>query len=401
MYVMSASRPRCAVVAVGLTATLWGAVAVLVGVLMAPPPETTDQGLVRLCLGALAVAAGWAWLQAMAGVADAWRGVAACATRHGVRRLALAVCGVVLAGAVCGPAHAGTASISGTGRDRRDQERRRSPIPKLRPTPWPGYRFPSAPRVPPIRGRRTTTSSSGSGDTLWALAEHHLPARSTDGRVTTAWHDLYRRNRDVIGPDPDLILPGQVLRLTKEKTMTLAPLSRPGRLRAGHPGARPEPALRAAGAARAHDVTPGGRRGPDRPERPRPAPAVGPPLRPGERGDRRRRPARQPAAALDQRTRLRRPPAPRDARGARGWPPAGRRSRAAGATPRDERARQLRQPDGGRGQRAGALRRPVTGPGRCGSRSGATAGCAPPWNLREAPHRCQQHEPPTTDPRTA
>ena len=35
--------------------------------------------------------------------------------------------------------------------------------------------------------------------------------------MTARWQAVYRRNRLVIGPDPDLILPGQVLQLTKEK----------------------------------------------------------------------------------------------------------------------------------------------------------------------------------------
>jgi nucleoid-associated protein YgaU len=56
------------------------------------------------------------------------------------------------------------------------------------------------------------------GDTLWTLAEHDLPAGATDRQVSARWHAVYRRNRGVIGPDPDLILPGQVLKLTKEKT---------------------------------------------------------------------------------------------------------------------------------------------------------------------------------------
>ena len=56
------------------------------------------------------------------------------------------------------------------------------------------------------------------GDTLWALAEHDLPAPATDRQVSARWQAVYRRNRGVIGPDPDLIQPGQVLKLTKEQT---------------------------------------------------------------------------------------------------------------------------------------------------------------------------------------
>jgi len=44
------------------------------------------------------------------------------------------------------------------------------------------------------------------GDTLWGLAARHLG----DGR---RWPEIYELNRAVVGPDPDLILPGQVLQL--------------------------------------------------------------------------------------------------------------------------------------------------------------------------------------------
>ncbi|WP_277209828.1 LysM peptidoglycan-binding domain-containing protein [Isoptericola croceus] len=50
------------------------------------------------------------------------------------------------------------------------------------------------------------------GDTLWDIAARELPGDATPAdvlRAVTSWHDT---NRDVIGDDPDLILPGQVLR---------------------------------------------------------------------------------------------------------------------------------------------------------------------------------------------
>jgi nucleoid-associated protein YgaU len=51
------------------------------------------------------------------------------------------------------------------------------------------------------------------GDTLWALAETGLPPEAGPAAVTARWHRIHRLNRGVIGPEPDLILPGQVLRL--------------------------------------------------------------------------------------------------------------------------------------------------------------------------------------------
>ena len=49
------------------------------------------------------------------------------------------------------------------------------------------------------------------GDTLWDIAAAHLPADATDPQIAEACDRWYQANRDLIGPDPDLILPGQVL----------------------------------------------------------------------------------------------------------------------------------------------------------------------------------------------
>jgi len=194
MYDVAAGRPRCLAVAIGLTATLWGAAAVLARMAAAGQPVTPDEALVRLCLGVLALAAVWAWLQGMAGVADAWRG-SPRAEHRGVRRLALAACGLAIAGALAAPAQAD----------------------------------PDGPPHDPLAGLPLPDRAEGAahpkhrdvvvhpGDTLWALAERDLPEPATDRRVTAHWHDVYRRNRGVIGPDPDLIRPGQVLKLTKER----------------------------------------------------------------------------------------------------------------------------------------------------------------------------------------
>ena len=199
MYVVAASRPRCLAVAIGLTATLWGAAALLVRMLAARQPATPDEALVRVCVGALGLAAGWAWLQAMAGVTDAWRGttgaVPSGAVPSGVRRLALAACGMALASALTAPAHADTDGP-------RSDPLSGLPLPER-------AEGPSHPRQHSVVVRP--------GDTLWALAERDVSAPATDRQVTARWHAVYRRNRGVIGPDPDLILPGQVLKLTKEQ----------------------------------------------------------------------------------------------------------------------------------------------------------------------------------------
>ena len=50
------------------------------------------------------------------------------------------------------------------------------------------------------------------GDTLWDIAKDRLPDDASAADITAEWHRWYDANRDVIGDDPDLILPGQVLR---------------------------------------------------------------------------------------------------------------------------------------------------------------------------------------------
>lgn len=51
------------------------------------------------------------------------------------------------------------------------------------------------------------------GDSLWSLAARELGPRATADAIAARWPDWYAANRHVIGNDPDLILPGQVLRI--------------------------------------------------------------------------------------------------------------------------------------------------------------------------------------------
>lgn len=49
------------------------------------------------------------------------------------------------------------------------------------------------------------------GDSLWRIAARHLGPNATDAQVAAAWPRWYAANRGVLGPDPDLLLPGQRL----------------------------------------------------------------------------------------------------------------------------------------------------------------------------------------------
>jgi hypothetical protein len=70
------------------------------------------------------------------------------------------------------------------------------------------------------------------GDTLWGLARRHLHRGATDAEIARAWPRWYRANRAVIGPDPNLLLPGMRLRV---------PEGRPAHGTAPRPAGTPAP----------------------------------------------------------------------------------------------------------------------------------------------------------------
>jgi nucleoid-associated protein YgaU len=193
MHGGAATRWRCLAVALGLTAALWGAAAVLVRA-AAGQPAGPGQPLVRLCLAALAVAVGWAWLQGMAGVAEAWSGRPAARDRRGLRRLALVACGVAVASALAAPSYA---LAEGP-----------------RPDPLAGLPLPD--RAQGGAAPAGSTVVVRPGDSLWAVAERTFVGPATDRQVCRRWQAIYHDNRGLIGPDPDLIRPGQVLEISEE-----------------------------------------------------------------------------------------------------------------------------------------------------------------------------------------
>lgn len=95
------------------------------------------------------------------------------------------------------------------------------PTPAAAPPPTPGW-TPSRPvqRALPSSGLVTGGGASDRaadvvvhrGDTLWDIARRHLGPDATDAEVAHAWPAWYEANRTVIGDDPGLILPGQILR---------------------------------------------------------------------------------------------------------------------------------------------------------------------------------------------
>ncbi len=51
------------------------------------------------------------------------------------------------------------------------------------------------------------------GDSLWRVAERVLPDGAPDDAVDRTWRRIAAANRDRLGPDPDLIFPGTLLRV--------------------------------------------------------------------------------------------------------------------------------------------------------------------------------------------
>jgi hypothetical protein len=202
--------PRLRCVAVGIVAT---AVAAGLARLLAPEVVPGPGGrpfadqLVWLCAVAGLAGAAWLWLLTLLVAVEALGGAPTIpAAPAPLRRLVLAACGIALVGAA--PA-AATAHA--------DLHAPRSVV--LAGLPLPD-RAEGASAVANTRAAGTTRTARAPdgvlvrpGDTLWALAERSLPPGAGDRAVTAGWQRIYDLNRARIGPDPDLIHPGQRLRL--------------------------------------------------------------------------------------------------------------------------------------------------------------------------------------------
>ena len=94
------------------------------------------------------------------------------------------------------------------------------PTSHAQPTGAPGWvptrplqrRQPSAALVVPGKARpEPAVVVVHRGDSLWAIVARHLGPHASDAEVAQAWPRWYAANREVIGDDPDLVKPGQVL----------------------------------------------------------------------------------------------------------------------------------------------------------------------------------------------
>jgi nucleoid-associated protein YgaU len=50
------------------------------------------------------------------------------------------------------------------------------------------------------------------GDSLWLITASRLGPHASTAEIARTWPRWYAANRDVIGADPGLLLPGEVLR---------------------------------------------------------------------------------------------------------------------------------------------------------------------------------------------
>jgi hypothetical protein len=149
-----------------------------------------------------------------------------------VRRLAALLLGVGLVGApvvAALPAQAdrtvatATQQQSGTPQQQ-DKAEPRIELPALErwtpDRPAPPVRSPRHPTEPaallvsrPHRGRAVSDHVVvRRGDTLWDIAARALGPGASDADIAASWPRWHAANRSTIGPDPDLILPGQLLR---------------------------------------------------------------------------------------------------------------------------------------------------------------------------------------------
>ncbi|WP_127480765.1 LysM peptidoglycan-binding domain-containing protein [Nocardioides pantholopis] len=206
---VGAARTRACGVWVLATATALLAVSLVAPAALAlrTGADDLETALVRGCSAVLLGCAAWAWAVTTAVVVEVVRGAPRSAPSGVVRRGVLALCGLAAVGGLVVPA-AGAAA-PGEPRDRT------AGAAALDGLPLPDRAEGAAARPTPARPAPQTGASITvrPGDTLWAIARRDLGAGADGTAVARRVRALHDLNRRVIGPDPDLVHPGQQLRL--------------------------------------------------------------------------------------------------------------------------------------------------------------------------------------------
>lgn len=155
--------------------------------------------VVATCATGLALALTWLWVITTATVVGLLRG--RVAARGATQQLVLLACGVAVVAGTGLPASADT----GDGREL--LVGLSLPDRAVAPVVHRGTAHHAVAKTEPTAP--TSTYVVRPGDSLSSIALAHPGAGSLDDR----WRALWRANRDVVGDDPDLIHPGQALRL--------------------------------------------------------------------------------------------------------------------------------------------------------------------------------------------
>lgn len=225
-------------VALGATRGAWR-------VVRAPGPADLDEAVLLVVLAACALLGGWLVLGVTVAVVahlpgqlgDAAQRWSRTLTTAATRRVAAVLVGAALGGSLAPGTAVGAAGGSTPERTpafvvTHPSPASTTPTPAFTPTdepvaepvagpvaPAPGW-TPSRPVHTPAPATRLVTTGSTPhagavvvhrGDSLWSIARRHLGPGATDAEVAAVWPHWYAANRTVIGPDPDLLLPGQVL----------------------------------------------------------------------------------------------------------------------------------------------------------------------------------------------
>ncbi len=113
---------------------------------------------------------------------------------------------------------------------------RKTGLPPATPPPAPAPEPKPAPAPRPKPAAKPATYTVARGDSLSQIATRELGDANR-------WRELYEANRDVVGPNPNLIHPGQVLKLPGKSAATSGPepATRPAPAPKPEPGPAPKP----------------------------------------------------------------------------------------------------------------------------------------------------------------
>ena len=177
---------------------------------------TFEELLVAVASAALIACACWLWVITTVTVAGIVGGREPSAAPGVTRRLVLVACGVAVAAGVGSPALADTTTASHTASSSGEHSLVGLPMPDRAVA---GNASPAAEPAPVVvdrpAHRRTPKTVAApaaitvrAGDSLWSIAAARLGPGADISEIDAAWRELYAANRDVIGSDADLILPG-------------------------------------------------------------------------------------------------------------------------------------------------------------------------------------------------